>query len=89
MYSKVFGVRALHSLGGMLFWVIGMLHVVMVRVVLFLHFIPEIIGFLLIFMDSTGGFLIPFRCWRASLSRLWLIGGILGFVSGLVGFGRI
>ena len=47
---KVLGVRVLPSLGGMLFWVIGMLYVVMVRVVLFLHFIPGIIGFLLIFM---------------------------------------
>ena len=35
---------------------------VMVRVVLFLRIIPGIIGFLLIFMVSTGGFLIPLRC---------------------------
>ena len=32
-----------------------MLYVVVVRVVLFLLFIPGIIGFLLIFMASTGG----------------------------------
>ena len=35
MCSRVLGVRVLLSLGGMLFWVIGMLYVVMVRVVLF------------------------------------------------------
>ena len=62
MYSKAFGVRVSLSLGGMLFWVIEMLYVVMVRVVLFLHFIPGIIGFHLIFMVSTGGFFIPLKC---------------------------
>ena len=56
MFSEVFGVRVLLSLGGMLFWVIGVLYVVMVRVVLFLPFVPGIIGFLLIFMVSIGVF---------------------------------
>ena len=59
---KGFGVRVLLSLGGMLFCVIGRLFVVIARVVPFSHFIPGIVGFLLIFMASTGGFLIPLRC---------------------------
>ena len=41
-----------------LFEVSGMLYVVMVRVVLYLLFIPGIIGFLLICMAFTNGFLI-------------------------------
>ena len=89
MFSEVLGVRVLLSLGGMLFWVIGVLYFVMVREVLFLHFIPGMIGFLLIFMASIGGFLIPLRCSMASLSRLLLVVGILGFVSGSTGSGRI
>ena len=63
MYSKVFGVRVLLSLGGMLFWVIGRLYVVVVRVVLFLPFIPGISGFSWIYsgfyewvFDSLGFF---------------------------------
>ena len=50
------------SLGGMLFWVIGRLFVVMVRVVLSLPFIPGIGVFPLICMVSTGWFLIHLRC---------------------------
>ncbi len=38
------------------------LYVVMVRVVLFPHFIPGMIGFLRISMAFSGGFLIPLRC---------------------------
>ena len=41
------GIRFLLSLGGMLFWVIGVLYVVMIRVVLFLPLIPGIGGFTL------------------------------------------
>ena len=62
MCSRVSGVKVLLSLGGMLYLGIGVLFVVMVRVVLFPHFITGKIGFLLIFMDSTGGFSIPSRC---------------------------
>ena len=62
MHSKVSGEGVLHSLSGMLFWVIGMLYVVMVRVVLFLHFIPGTSGFLRIYMVSVSGFLIPLGC---------------------------
>ena len=47
---------------------------VMVRVVLFLRFIPGIIGFLLIFTASTGGFLIPsFSLSRCKGSSGWVI----------------
>ena len=62
MCSKVSGVKGFVSPGGMLFWVIGRLYVVMVRVVLSLPFIPGISGFLLIFMVFTSGFLIILRC---------------------------
>ena len=62
MFLKVFGVRGLLSLGGMLFYGIGVLYVVMVRVVLFPHFVLGIIGFLRISMAFTNGFLIPLRC---------------------------
>ena len=55
--SKVF-----LSLGGMLLLVIWRLFVVMVRVVLFLPFIPETSGFPLIYMVSFSGFLIPLGC---------------------------
>ena len=53
------GVRVLLSPGGMLFWVIGRLYVVMVRVVLFSPFVPETSGFSQIYMVSINGFLIP------------------------------
>ena len=59
MFSKVSGVKVLLSLGGMLFWVIGRLYVVMVRVVLSLPFIPGTSGFTRIYMVSTSGLLIP------------------------------
>ena len=63
MFSRVSSVKVLLSLGGILYFGIGVLFVVMVRVVLFLHFIPGIIGFLLIFMVFTsGGFLILLMC---------------------------
>ena len=62
MYSKVLGVRALHCLGGMLLWFIGMLYVVKVRVVPFLLFIPGKIGFLLICMVFINGFSTLLRC---------------------------
>ena len=48
-------VRGSLSLGGMLFQGIGELYVVMVRVVLFLHFIPGMIGFLRISMAFQVG----------------------------------
>ena len=57
--KKVFGVRVLLSLGGMLFWVTGRLCVVMVRVVLSHHFVPGTSGFSLNYMVSISGFLIP------------------------------
>ena len=46
----------------LLFWVTVRLYVVMVRVVLFPHFIPEMFGFLRISTASTSGCLIPLRC---------------------------
>ena len=54
--------KVLLSLGGILFWAIGRLHVVMVRVVLFLPLIRGIGGFSLMCMVSTGGLLIPLSC---------------------------
>ena len=63
-----------------------MLYVVMVRVVLFLHFIPGIIGFLLIFMDYKWVF-DSLELLNDFLGLLSVV-GILGFVSGLTGFGR-
>ena len=56
--------KGFHSVyGGMLFWVTGRLHVVMVRVVLSLPSIPGISGFS---SDLRGfhasGFLIPLSC---------------------------
>ena len=60
MFSRVFGVGFFHSLGEMLFRVIGMLFVVMVRVVLFLHpLVPGKGGLLPIYVASISGFLIP------------------------------
>ena len=52
-------IRVLLSLGGMFFWVVGVLYVVMVHVVQSLPLIPGIGGFLLICTVSTSGFLIP------------------------------
>ena len=61
MFSRVFGVRVLLSLGGMLFWVIGRLYVVMVRVVLSPPFVPwdkwippDLHGFYKWVFDSLG-----------------------------------
>ena len=62
MFSKVLGVKGLLSLGGLLFWVIGSLYVVMVRVVLSHPFVPGTIGFSRIYMVSFSGFLIPYGC---------------------------
>ena len=62
MCLRVSGVKVLLSPGGMLFWVVGRLCVVMVRVVLSLPLTPGIGGFPLICMVSTVGFLIPLRC---------------------------
>ena len=62
MYSKVFGVGVLLSLGGMLSRVIGRLFVVMVRVVLSHPFVPGTLGFTWIYMVSINGFLIPLGC---------------------------
>ena len=59
MYSTVLGVRVLLNLGGMPFWVIGRLYVVMIRVVLSLLFVPGTSGFPRIYMVSISGFLIP------------------------------
>ena len=59
MFLRVSGIRDLLRLGGMLSFDIGVLYVVMVRVVLFPHFIPGVIGFLRIFMAFTNGSLIP------------------------------
>ena len=46
------------------------LYVVMVRVVLFPHLIPGLIGFLLIFMASASGFLIPLEVLNAFLKQV-------------------
>ena len=50
MFLKVSQIKRSLRLGGMLYWSIGGLYVVMVRVVLFPHFIPVIIGFFRISM---------------------------------------
>ena len=62
MFLRESGIKGLLSLGGMLFWNFGMLYVVMVRVVLFPHFIPVILGFFRISMAFSSGCLIPLRC---------------------------
>ena len=56
MCLMVSGVGVSLSLGGVLFWVFGRLHVVMVRVVLSLPWIPGISGFLRISMALQVGF---------------------------------
>ena len=58
----VLGIEVFVCPGGMLFWVIGRLFVVMVRVVLSLPFVPETSGFPRIYMVSKSGFLIPLSC---------------------------
>ena len=64
----------------------GCCFVVMVRVDLSAPFIPGTIGFSQIYMVSKSGLLIH---WRRSLNRLSFVVGMLGFVSGLCGFGKI
>ena len=59
-----------------------MLFVVMVLVAPFVPFTLWMNGFL-------SGSLIPLRYWVTLLNRLLSVVGILGFVSGPIGFGRI
>ena len=51
--------KGLPSLGWMLYFGIGVLYDDMVRVVLFPHCIPVMIGFLRTFMAFSSGFLFP------------------------------
>ena len=62
MFLRVFGVKGLPSLGGILWLGIGERYVVMVHVVPFLLFILGIFGFLLICMVSIGGCLTLLMC---------------------------
>ena len=62
MFLRVFGVKGLPSLGGILWFGIGRGCVVMVHAVPFLLFILRIFGFLLICMVFIGGCLTLLMC---------------------------